>query len=72
MGQLWVQEVAEAEEVKFKKVAGEVNPADIDTKHLTRIRLDVLLELINLRDRQGEAEESLEIKLIWWYRVEDS
>ena len=61
VGQLWVQEVAENEELKYQKVKGEQNAADISTKHLTRLRLDVLLDLINLRDRSGRAEESLEI-----------
>ena len=61
VGQLWVQEVAEDEELKYQKVKGEQNPADINTNHLTRIRLDVLLNLINLHDREGRAEESLEV-----------
>ena len=61
VGQLWIQEVAENEELKYQKIKGEQNPADISTKHLTRLRLDVLLDLINLRDRSGRAEESLEI-----------
>ena len=61
VGQLWVQEVAENEELKFQKVKGEENPADINTKHLTRIRVDILLSLINLLDRAGRAEESLEV-----------
>ena len=61
VGQLWIQEVAENEELKYQKMKGEQNPADINTKHLTRLRLDVLLDLINLRDRSGRAEESLEI-----------
>ena len=61
VGQLWVQEVAENEELRFQKVKGEQNPADINTKHLTRVRLDILLGLINLHDREGRAEESLEV-----------
>ena len=61
VGQLWVQEVAENDELKFHKVKGEQNPADLNTKHLTRIRLDILLGLINLHDRERRAEESLEV-----------
>ena len=64
VGQLWVQETAENEELKYKKVHGEVNPADLNTKHLTRVRMDVLLDLTSLRDRRGRAEESLEVKMI--------
>ena len=62
VGQLWVQEVAENEELKFQKVKDEQNPADINAKHLaSMLRPDILLGLINLRDRAGRAEESLEV-----------
>ena len=64
VGQLWVQEIAEAEEMKFKKVHGEENPADINTKYLTRLRMDKLLDLAGLYDREGRAEVGLEISLL--------
>ena len=64
VGQLWVQELAENDEVKFRKVKGEENPADICTKHLTRIKVDLLLELISLRDREGRADMGLEVSMI--------
>ena len=67
VGQLWVQEAAEHEELRFKKVGGEVNPADLSTKYLTRARIDMLLVLVNLRDEAGRAQESLEVKCLWWY-----
>ena len=38
IGQLWIQEAAEEEELKFRKVKGESNPADLGTKHLNRKR----------------------------------
>ena len=61
IGQLWVQEAAEEEELKFKKIAGEINPADLGTKHLTRKRIDDLTERISLREAAGRADQSLRI-----------
>ena len=59
--QLWVQEAAEEEELKFKKIAGEINPADLGTKHLTRKRIDDLTERISLQEAAGRADQSLRI-----------
>ena len=61
VGQLWVQELAEEEEIKFRKVLGDDNPADLSTKYLTRIRMDKLIEMICLRDKDGKAQEGLDI-----------
>ena len=62
VGQLWIQQLAEDEEVTYKKIHGENNPTDLFTKHLTRNRLDFLLDLISVRDELGRAQESLEIE----------
>ena len=61
IGQLWVQEAAEDEDLKFKKIAGEINPADLGTKHLTRKRIDDLIEKISLQEAAGRADQSLKI-----------
>ena len=61
VGQLWVQQLAEEEEVKFRKVLGDDNPADLCTKYLTRLRMDKLIQLIYLKDKEGRAEEGLDI-----------
>ena len=61
VGQLWVQQTAENETVKYRKVAGERNPADLCTKHLARGRLDELLEQIHCEDRCGRAQLGLEV-----------
>ena len=61
VGQLWIQQMAEDEEVIYRKILGDDNPADLFTKHLTRIRLDHLLDLISIRDEIGRAKESLEV-----------
>ena len=61
VGQLWVQQLAEEEEMSFKKVWGEDNPADLCTKHLTRIRIDKLIAMISLHHREGKANEGLNV-----------
>ena len=61
VGQLWVQEFAEEEEVQFRKVLGDDSPAELSTKYLTRIRMDKLIEIIHLRDKEGKAQEGLDI-----------
>ena len=61
VGQLWIQQLAEDEEITYKKIQGDHNPADLFTKHLTRARLDYLLDLISIRDEAGRAQESLQV-----------
>ena len=61
VGQLWVQQLTDDDEVRFRKVLGDENPADLSTKYLTRLRMDELLQLIYLRDEEGKAEEGLDI-----------
>ena len=61
VGQLWIQEAAENEELIFRKVNGKDNPADICTKNLTQGKLDQLLTEINLEVRDGKAVEGLDI-----------
>ena len=61
VGQLWVQQLADDEEVKFRKVLGDDNPADLSTTYLTRIRMDKLIQLVYLKDKEGKAEEGLDI-----------
>ena len=58
VGQLWVQELAEEEEVKFRKVLGDDNPADLSTKYLTRKRMDKLIEMIYLKDKEGKHKKA--------------
>ena len=61
VGQLRVQQLAEDEEVLYKKVFGEENPADLFTKRLNRIRIDYLLGLLNIIDAIGMTQEGLEV-----------
>ena len=53
---LWVQQAVRSRRVDLRKVAGEVNPADLLTKHsLTRDRLIKLTKLFELEFRGGRA-----------------
>ena len=61
VGQLWVQEAAEEEELSFKKIDGALNPADACTKHLTQNKIDQMMANINLQVRDGRAEEGLDV-----------
>ena len=61
IGQLWVQEAAEKEELKFSKVKGGENPTDLGTKHLARKKIDDLISKISLQEAEGRAKESLTI-----------
>ena len=53
---LWIQQAVRSKRVDLRKVAGEVNPADLFTKHsLTRERLMGLAKLFELEFRGGRA-----------------
>ncbi len=53
---LWVQQAVRSRRVDLRKIAGEVNPADLLTKHsLTRERLIGLTRLFELEFRGGRA-----------------
>ena len=61
IGQLWVQEMAEQEELRFRKVRGEEHPADLGTKKLTRKKMDELTPNISMHEAEGRADLSLRI-----------
>ena len=61
VGQLWVQERAEEEELLYKKVSGTSNPADACTKYLNQRLIDQMLVQANLEIREGRAQEGLEV-----------
>ena len=61
IGQLWVQEMAESEELTLKKIKGTENPADVGTKHLSRNKIDELISKISLQEVEGRADRSLRL-----------
>ena len=60
VGQLWVQEKAESGELRYRKVKGTENPADLMTKALTGIEIQKYMTKINLQGMKGRADMSLE------------
>jgi hypothetical protein len=56
---LWIQQAVRSRRVDLRKIAGEVNPADLFTKHsLTRDRLMKLSELFKVEFGGGRAESA--------------
>ena len=53
---LWVQQAARCKRIDLRKISGEVNPADIFTKHaISRDRMMKLVELFDCRFQGGRA-----------------
>ena len=56
---LWVQERVRTGAIELRKVHGDVNPADLFTKHLSsRDRINQLVQLFNCEFRDGRAESA--------------
>ncbi len=56
---LWIQQAVRLGKVDLRKIAGEVNPADLLTKHsLSRMRLEKLVELHGCRYLGGRAKSA--------------
>ena len=60
---LWVQERVRSKAFELRKVRGEVNPADISTKHLLGAdRVESLMKLFGCEFRQGRAGSAPQLK----------
>ena len=56
---LWVQQAARSRRIDLRKITGEINPADLFTKHsLSRDRLGALMELFDCKFQGGRAESA--------------
>ena len=56
---LWIQQAVRLGRVDLRKVAGEVNPADLFTKHsLSQLRLEELVALHGCKYLEGRAESA--------------
>ena len=56
---LWIQQAVRTGRVDLRKVAGEVNPADLFTKHsLSQLRLEELVALHGCKYLGGRAESA--------------
>ena len=56
-----MQEKAESGELAYKKVDGQVNPADVLTKYISESRMDTLCKNLNVHGREGRAEKGLTV-----------
>ena len=56
IGHLWVQQLMDAEEVQYRKVRGDANPADLMTKHLTAGKRTPLVAAMAQQYRAGHAD----------------
>jgi len=60
---LWVQQAVRSGRVDLRKVDGEVNPADVFTKHsASRDKLAQLVNLFGCQYREGRAEAAPQLK----------
>ncbi len=60
---LWIQQAVRTGRIDLRKVDGEVNPADLFTKHTaSRQRLDHLVELFGCRYLEGRAASAPQVK----------
>ena len=67
---LWVQQAVRTGRIDLRKVAGEVNPADLFTKHsLTRERMRGLVGLFDCSFRGGRAESAPQTRVVGDERV---
>ena len=56
---LWVQQAVRSRRIELRKVDGQVNPADLFTKHsITRDRLGSLVKLFDCEFRSGRAQSA--------------
>jgi hypothetical protein len=63
VGKLWIQQVQEDGDLRYRKVKGTQNPADMITKYLASSEVNKYLEILGIDTRTGRADSSLEITL---------
>ena len=61
VGQLWIQEKESTSELGYKKVKGELNPADAGTKYLSEHKMRYFMETVLQEPVPGRAEVSLKV-----------
>ena len=61
IGMLWIQQLEERESIRFRKVAGTQNPADVFTKHLNRNEVKKHCEAMSQYHMEGKAQGQLEL-----------
>ena len=61
IGNLWIQQKREDGELKYEKVLGTKNPADMMTKHIKAVEINQHLEKMSMKVMAGRAKEGLKI-----------
>ena len=69
-GHLWIQEIAAKERLKFKKVLGKDNPADLYTKYLDEKTNKHHVENLAFKFAGGRAEEAPQLHAVSHSRAE--
>ena len=59
---MWIQERVADKDLSVPKVAGEMNPADLMTKHVSERKKDVYVEMLSTRYEDGRASASLNVQ----------
>lgn len=60
---LWIQQKVKYKVVELRKVRGEINPADLFTKHLVaKDRIDSLVKLFNCDYREGRPDAAPQLR----------
>ena len=62
VGDLWIQELVEEEEIRLKKIFGTQNVADAFTKYLAQAVMDNYLRKMNMEFREGRAASGLQVQ----------
>ena len=58
---LWLQERVRNKDIDIRKVKGDINPADLGTKHLDSAKIKSLTELLKFRFSSGRADACPEL-----------
>ena len=61
VGMLWIQQKAEEEELRYKKVDGKENPGDLMTKHVPQAVAEKLVRALSLVLCGGRSSSSLRV-----------
>ena len=61
VGHLWVQEMRETGELRYEKIKGTANPADLMTKLVNPSLREQHMQRMSLQKKAGRAEESLQV-----------
>ena len=63
VAKLWIQQLQEDGDLRYRKVKGTQNSADTITKYLNSSEINKYLEMLGIDIRTGRADSSLEITL---------